>query len=438
MSRRNGLVVSWLAIGAMALVSCGSVRDPSPGPYTLDNGLTVVLRHLPGADQVAVALLFNIGNAHDPPGMSGQAHLVEHLYGTSATATSAVRDAFQLQHRYDGMFNMQTGPDYTVIAGVVDANDLDGELDDIASRMTSLRLTEADLQREVPRMLAELAHMYGGMPSLAAVNHIRADLHPAPGGGRYGGAADHVQKMELEEIRQLWHDHYRPNNAILVVAGGLDPTETRDLIEQKLGPIPAGKSIPPRQPQIEVPKGTVKRIALSPPVANAAAVAAIGYAPPPPGSKEYAPFLVLVARLWSDPANPFRPGKVPPVFYPPLDDPTTFALQTELTPGDRAEDALDRLDQRLRAAMTAKLANGENRRTANAMAMLGTADLPDAMWQANLYGLAFSVGRRLQLGIDGTRLRAAIERVTDIELRQLATTVFAPDQRVEVIIELPE
>ena len=188
MSRRHGPVILGLVFGATALstglMSCGSVSaqsaDGSPEPYTLANGLTVVLRHLPGSDQVAVALLFNMGNAHDAPGMSGRAHLLEHLYGTSATRTSAVRDISQLQRRYAGMFNMQTGSDYTVVAGVVDTKDFVDELEDIASRMTSLRLTEADLQRETPRMLAELAHMYGGIPLLAGVNHVRAQLHPIP------------------------------------------------------------------------------------------------------------------------------------------------------------------------------------------------------------------------------------------------------------------
>ena len=65
-------------------------------PYQLDNGLTVILRPVPGANQVAVVLLFNLGGDHDPVGRSGITHLLEHLY---CTAGAGNRPASHLQLR---------------------------------------------------------------------------------------------------------------------------------------------------------------------------------------------------------------------------------------------------------------------------------------------------------------------------------------------------
>ena len=54
------------------------------------------------------------------------------------------------------------------------------------------------------------------------------------------------------------------------------------------------------------------------------------------------------------------------------------------------------------------------------------------------YSLAFSIGRQHQLQISGKELRAAIQQVTDADIQNLAKTIFAPEKRATVIIELEE
>ena len=404
-------------------------------PYRLDNGLTVVLRPLAKADRVAVVVLFDMGSGHDPVGKSGRAHLLEHLYATSATATSGVRDMNQLAQRYAGQFNMQTGYDYTVIAGVVAKDAVAEELEDAASRMTSLRVTREDLEREVPRMLLELRNMYGGIPALAGINHVRNRLHAIPGGGRYGGAGEHLEAMNVDGLQRDWRDYYKPNNATLAVAGGFNVAEVRDAIARHFGPIGAGKATPSKTPAGEAPTGKVSRVSVSPVVADASSVVAVGYAAPQPGSELYAPFLIVASRLLAEGQGRFQPGKPPPVFYTPMDDPTVIVLQAELSDAVGAESALNGLDQRLEAALTAKLARMDRQRTLNFMGMLGTVQIPSAVWRQNVYGLAFSSGRRLQMGIDGAGLRTAIEETTDSDMQRLAASTFAPSQRVAVVIE---
>ena len=427
---------AWFAV----LLCCASNQIAVPAekalpPYELENGLTVVLDPLTQSDQVAVVVLFSLGNAHDPVGRSGRSHLLEHLYATSATTASAARDVNQLVQRYGGQFNVQTGHDYTVVAGVVGADAVEEELKDAALRMTDLRISQADLDREVPRMLAELRNMYGGIPALAGINHVRNRLHALPGGGRYGGADDHVDAMSVDELNDLWQDYYKPNNAILAVAGGFDVDEVRDAILRYFGKIPAGKPPPLKALAGEPTNGTVDRVSVSPITPDATGVVAVGYAAPRAGSRLHAPFLVVVSRLWADVQGGFRPGKPPPVFHTPLDDPTVLVLQAELSTADQAESVLNRLDERLRKALTDELTRQDRRRATNSMAMLGTVEMPRAMWRQNVYGLAFSAGRRLQLGIDGEELRDAIETVTNADMRRLGTSVFAPSKRVAVVVD---
>ncbi len=418
-------------------LAAATLHAEPPEPYRLDNGLTVILRPVSEAKQVAVVVLFNLGGDHDPPGSSGRAHLLEHLYCTAAAGDTPARNFMQIQRRYAAGSNYQTGFGFTVLAGVVTPEQVAAELMDAAARMSALRITDADLKREVPRVLQELRNMYGGIPSLAGINHVRMRLHPISQGGRPGGKAEHVKAITLDELRKLWRDHYKPNNAILVLAGKFEVAEVRKVIQQRFGRIPAGKAPPPKPPKPEAKTGTTQHIKVKPIVPNATGVVSIGYAAPLPGSKDYAPFLVVFSRLAALSQGSFRPGQVPPLYYPMLDDPTTIVLQAPLPAGKDARPVLKQLDQRLRAALTPKLTPFDKLRTVNSMAMfLGTADVPDAMWTRNIYGLAFSVGRRYQLKIDGKQLRAAIQGATDADMRRLAISVFSTAKRIAVVVEV--
>ena len=70
------------------------------------------------------------------------------------------------------------------------------------------------------------------------------------------------------------------------------------------------------------------------------------------------------------------------------------------------------------------------------MTLLGTVDMPEAMWAQNLYGLAYSVGRRHQMKIDGRQLRSAIQSLTDADMQRLSKNIFAPEKRVSIIVEV--
>lgn len=428
-----------LGASVLALLPAADIaRADSPGAHQLDNGLTVLLRPVSGAKQTAVVVLFDLGGDHDPPGKSGRAHLLEHLYCTAAAGDAPARTFAEIQQRYGTGYNQQTGVDYTVFAGVVKPAMLAEEVKDAAARMGALHITDADLKREVPRVLAELRNMYGGIPALAGLNHVRMGLHPIAQGGRHGGNAEHIKTIRLTDLQKLWREHYKPNNAVLVVAGALDDAKTRELVRKHFGPIPSGQAppMPARHPEAET--GATRRVKVKPVIPKASGVAAVGYAAPLPGSADYAPLLVVVSRLWAKSQGAFRPGQVPPLYYPPLDDPGTIALQASLPAGTDAAAVPDQLRQRLQAALTPKLTPQDKVAAVNAMWLLGTADVPDALWARNVYGLAFSVGRQHQLKIDGKQLRAAILRVTDADLQRLDRSVFVPAKSVSVIIDVED
>src|SRR5262245_51107355 len=189
-----------LALVAALLVA----RAAEPESFQLDNGLTVVLRPAAGAKQTALVVLYSIGGDHDPRGRSGLAHLIEHTYVTAAAGKAKVRTVEAYARRYPKGWNAQTGDRYTLFATCFPDTDLEQELDDAVARMSDLRVASTDLDREKPRIDAELANMFGRLPHLGAMNHARELVRPTPHGGRKGGIPEQVRAATVDEVQSRW------------------------------------------------------------------------------------------------------------------------------------------------------------------------------------------------------------------------------------------
>ncbi len=318
----------------------GAARAPEPPPaaatqrFRLDNGLTVRIRPIQGAGDVALLVLYNVGGDHDPLDRSGLAHLVEHLYLTAAAGAGPARTAEAFFQRYHAGGNAQTGDRYTVFATVFPKGDLEKELTDAAARMDDLRITAVDLDREKRRLLDEVANLFGRIPALGAVNTARELTRPTPRGGRKGGLPEHVNAITLDEVRARWERYYKPRNAILVLAGAVDEA-ARQAVTARFAGLEPGDEIPePGEP--DPPKaGAVREEAVHSLQPQAEPVACIAFAAPEPGSELYAPFLVLVARLWAASAQPGgdRIGR-PSVYFPLLEDPAVLGVSATVKPGE--------------------------------------------------------------------------------------------------------
>jgi len=402
--------------------------------HRLENGLTVLLRPVDGAQQVALVVLYSVGGDHDPESRSGLAHLIEHVYVTAAAGETTARTIVEYVQRYPAGWNAQTGDSYTVVATVFATKVLQDELQDAAARMSDLRIQASDLDREKPRLLAELTNMFGGMPMLAARNLARERVRPTPARGRKGGVPDHVRALTVDEVRQRWRRYYKPRNALLVLAGGFDPRVAMPLIEKHFTPLPAGEPAPPPQPLGRPRLGTMEQVSVKPLRPNMGAQACLAYRAPSPGSELYAPFLLLVGRMWRA-MRPGAEGKSIVVHYTPVDDPAWLGVSTPVGAEETAEEAVARLRAFVLAVTEPDLGPSELLTTKNMFApLLGTADLLDAMLAQNVYGVAFSLGRRMQLGIDPEGLTKATEGVTNDDLRRAAQTIFAPDRRAAVVV----
>jgi zinc protease len=422
-------------IVALLLALFANPGQSAEEKFTLKNGLEVILRPVFGSDNVAATVLYNIGCDHDPKGKSGLTHLIEHLYVTAAAGKTSARDIQTFVSNYPAGWNAQTGSAYTVIATVFPQEKIDQELADAAARMENLNVTVADIEREKPRIVDELANMFERMPQLAAANRAREKARPSPNGGRKGGIPEQINSITLEELEGTLNRFYKPINAILVLAGEFKTSEARQMVEKHFSKIPPGEKCPPAKPVQADVKGGFEKINVRPIQASMPGFVAVSVKVPLPNDPDYPAFLILAQRLLTSSSKlPATQGFFP-VNYAILDDPEILTLSLPLQAGESPEKVLERLNVFIDETLDRQFQRIEIQTTKMMYGFfLGITDWPDQAALQNLYGLAFSIGRCLQLGLDSEQLSSAMDKITAEDVEKVKNKYFSPISRAAVAV----
>ncbi|HVK81170.1 MAG TPA: pitrilysin family protein [Verrucomicrobiae bacterium] len=239
-----------LIAAAFALVACATSSAPqaasgalevAPLQYsmrTLPNGLRVYAMPDANTANVSVQVWYDVGSIDDPEGRSGFAHLFEHIMFKS---TRNMPEQFfdRLTEDVGGFNNASTYDDFTNYYEVVPANHLQRVLWAEADRMGSLVVNEASFNSERDVVKEELrqrvlASPYGPLfyMYLPQVNY---SVHPY---GRPGiGSIEDLDAATVEDVRAFHATYYRPDNAVLVVAGNFNQAQLDAWVDQYFGDI---------------------------------------------------------------------------------------------------------------------------------------------------------------------------------------------------------
>ncbi|MGW8189487.1 M16 family metallopeptidase [Sphingomonas hankookensis] len=205
---------------------------------TLANGLRVYAIRDTSSANVSVQVWYDVGSKDDPAGRSGFAHMFEHLM-FKATRNLVPEQLDRLTEDVGGYNNASTADDYTNYYEVVPANHLQRLLFAEADRMATLVVdpktfaSEREVVKEELRSRI-LAQPYGKLFGLYApmVSYSR---HPYARPGI--GSIEDLDAATIDDIRAFHATYYRPDNAVLVVAGNFDPAQLNRWVDQYFGPI---------------------------------------------------------------------------------------------------------------------------------------------------------------------------------------------------------
>jgi zinc protease len=222
---------------------------------TLPNGLRVYAIRNTGTSNVSVQVWYEVGSRDDPRGRSGFAHLFEHMM-FKATRNLPAESFDRLTEDVGGFNNASTNDDYTNYYEVVPANHLQRLIFAEAERMSSLVIDPASFASERDVVKEELrsrvlAQPYGRLFYLY-LPMITYDVHPYARPGI--GSIEDLDAATIEDVRAFHAIYYRPDNAVMVVAGNFDPAQLDRWIDQYFGPIRRPATPIPRVQAVEPPR----------------------------------------------------------------------------------------------------------------------------------------------------------------------------------------
>lgn len=266
--------------------------------FDLDNGMEVVVIEDHRAPVVVHMLWYKVGSADEPAGVSGIAHFVEHLL-FKATENLESGEFSATVAANGGSDNAFTSYDYTAYFQRVAADRLELMMQMEADRMNNLRITEDDIVTERSVILEERNQRTENNANALANEQFRAALFQ---NHRYGvpiiGWKHEMEELDLDDALDFYDLYYSPNNAILIVAGDVEPDEVKELAEKYYGVIPAEANLPERLRPSEPPHRAERRITYVDQRVAQPYVSRTYLAPErDPGAQEEAAALVYLAEL---------------------------------------------------------------------------------------------------------------------------------------------
>ncbi|MES2965375.1 MAG: pitrilysin family protein [Bdellovibrionota bacterium] len=283
-----------LSFALFALSFGAFAQSPSPGDigsqvrfkvekYKLANGLTVLLHEDHSAPLVSYQTWFRVGSKDEEPGLTGIAHLFEHMMFKGAKRYSG--EQFDTILQANGATNNAfTTNDYTGYYENLPSAKLELVIDIESDRMESLKIDGENLRTERDVVKEERGFRVDNNPAgllREALFSTAFKVHPYK--WPVIGYMKDLDNVTVEIAQNFHRTYYAPNNAVVVVAGDFKTDEAKKLIEKYYGAIksqPIPKKTRPAEPAQVSPRSQF----LSKDVQNVQFV--ISYHSPKSGSEE--------------------------------------------------------------------------------------------------------------------------------------------------------
>jgi len=216
--------------------------EVSYSEYMLSNGLRVVLSQDKTIPSVAINLTYHAGSKDEDPDKRGYAHLFEHLmFEGSRNLPHGEYDRITVNAGCEN--NAYTTEDKTDYYLLAPSHQLELGLWLESDRMLGFAVTKEALETQKEVVIEEKKQIFDNRP-YGSVSLILPPKLFKNNGYSWDtiGDTDDIERAKLTDIKEFYEKYYVPNNAVLSIAGDIEPDETLKLVEKYFASIPAGKN----------------------------------------------------------------------------------------------------------------------------------------------------------------------------------------------------
>jgi len=252
MSKPRRLAESLIVLALASIAYAATpAKSPAVAPInyqhrSLANGLEVYSIENHATPTVSIQVWYRVGSKNDPEGRSGFAHLFEHImFKATAHMKSEMLD--RLTEDVGGMNNAYTHPDRTVYYEIVPSNYLQTLLWAEGERLGSLKIDEDTFKSERDVVKEEyrtrvLAPSYGRLSYAITKDSFAVHPYRRPG----IGSIEELDAATVPDVTAFHATYYRPDNAVVIVAGDFEPKQLDTWVDRYLGTIPKPTTAIPR------------------------------------------------------------------------------------------------------------------------------------------------------------------------------------------------
>jgi len=206
--------------------------------FSLSNGLRVIVHEDPTVQIAVLNILYDVGSRDEHPDKTGFAHLFEHLMFGGSVNIPNYDEPLQM---VGGENNAFTNTDITNYYLTVPASNIETGFWLESDRMLSLSFDPEVLEVQRKVVIEEFKQRYLNQPYgdvWLKLRPLTYQTHPYQW-ATIGKEISHIEQATMDDVRSFFFRHYRPNNAILVVAGNVTVDQVKKLSEKWFGPIDA-------------------------------------------------------------------------------------------------------------------------------------------------------------------------------------------------------
>lgn len=251
-----------LTVMSIALSGCSSLtqaKKPAPiqlnvKKVVLDNGLTVLIAPNPKLPIAAYYTLFDVGGRYEVKGTTGATHFLEHMMFKGAKKYGP-GEFDTLIEKNGGATNAYTTNDATVYYQSIPSSFVEKMVDLEADRLQHLLLEPISFESERQVIFEERKMRYENSPDgFLYLMMMKKVFEGTPYGQSVIGDVDDLTALSRDQVMEFFKTYYAPDNAILAIAGDVDPDKIIPVIKEKYGAIPRSKGLAELKAKRDEPK----------------------------------------------------------------------------------------------------------------------------------------------------------------------------------------
>ena len=244
-------IVILLNILLVAIMSTSLLTAEELAPHlhkaTLDNGLTVIVKEMPGTRVATVQIWVKAGSVYENAEEAGITHFIEHMIfkGTETRGPGELAGAIE---GVGGRINAYTSYEYTVYHATLSALHWDMAFEVLAEAVMHSVFDPIELEREKKVVLEEVSMRYD-RPNIMLFHELMATAYTEhPYRLPVIGNEESINNFSRDKVIEYIQKHYYPENLTVVVAGDVKGMEVTARVNDIMGTMASGEMAPPSLP----------------------------------------------------------------------------------------------------------------------------------------------------------------------------------------------